>query len=102
MIHVIATISIVPGRRAEYLEHFHWLVPFVRAEEGCLEYGPTVDAVTTITVQVPLRPDVVTVVEKWSSLAALAAHSKAPHMDEYRAKVKDLVTGVSLQVLELV
>ena len=100
MIHVIATISIAPGKRAEYLEHFHRLVPFVRAEAGCLEYGPTVDAVTTIAVQVPLRPDVVTVVEKWSSLAALAAHSKAPHMDEYRAKVKDLVTGVSLQVLE--
>ena len=100
MIHVNATITIAPGRRVEYLEHFHWLVPFVRAEDGCLEYGPTVDALTTIAIQVPLRPDVVTVVEKWADLAALAAHSKAPHMDEYRAKVKELVTGVSLQVLE--
>ena len=100
MIHVIATIEVAPGKRAEFLEQFHWVVPLVRAEEGCIEYGPAVDLPTAIAVQVPLRPDTVIVLEKWSSLAALAAHSKALHMDEYRVRVKDLAKGVSLQVLE--
>ena len=100
MIHVIATISIAPGKRAEYLEQFHWVMPHVHAEEGCLEYGPAIDLATAIAVQIPLRPDVVVVIEKWSSLAALQAHSASAHMAEYRIRVKDLVTGVSLQVLE--
>ena len=100
MIHVIATISVVPGKRAEFIEQFHWVVPFVRAEEGCIEYGPAVDLPTGLGVQVPVRPDVVTVIEKWSSLEALKAHTAAPHMSEYRIRVKDLSTGVSLQVLE--
>ena len=41
-----------------------------------------------------------TVVEKWETLDALYEHLKAPHMTEYRAKVKDYVRGVELQVLE--
>ena len=47
-----------------------------------------------------LRADVVTVVEKWQSLDHLTAHLAAPHMMEYRVRVKDYVTRVSLQVLE--
>jgi quinol monooxygenase YgiN len=47
-----------------------------------------------------VRPDVVVVVEKWASLDHLKAHLTAPHMGEYRIRVKELVTGVSLQVLE--
>ncbi|MFH1569176.1 MAG: antibiotic biosynthesis monooxygenase [Gemmatimonadota bacterium] len=39
-------------------------------------------------------------VEQWASLAALQAHLGAPHMATYRQRVKDLVKGVSLQVLE--
>ena len=100
MIHVIATIEVAPGKRAEFLEQFHWVVPLVRAEEGCIEYGPAVDLPTGLGVQVPLRPDTVIVLEKWSSLGALQAHSAAPHMAEYRVRVKDLAQSVSLQVLE--
>ena len=35
MIHVIATIDIVDGKRDDYLAAFHELVPLVLAEEGC-------------------------------------------------------------------
>ena len=35
-----------------------------------------------------------------ASVAALQAHAKAPHMDEYRTRVKDLVKKVTLQVLQ--
>lgn len=100
MIFVIATIQLVPGRRSDFLKEFHAIVPLVRAEKGCLEYGPTVDVSTNIPAQLPVRPDCVTVVEKWSDITALEAHLIAPHMLAYRGKVKDLVQGVQLQVLE--
>ena len=100
MIHVIATIDLHPGQRAPFLREFHALMPDVLAEEGCLEYGPAVDVAADLAVQVPLRPDTVTVVEKWRDLTALKLHLNAPHMLAYRPKVKDLVTGVKLQVLQ--
>jgi quinol monooxygenase YgiN len=100
MIHVIATIEVQPGRREAFLDEFRKLVPLVRAEAGCIDYGPAVDVGTDIAAQVPVRDNVVTVVERWSSLEALKAHLVAPHMAEYRGCVKDLVAGVKLQVLQ--
>jgi len=100
MIHVIATIELRPGRRNEFLTAFRELVPKVRAEEGCLEYGPTVDAHTSISAQPPPRDDVVVVVEKWDRLSALEKHLVAPHMQDYRARVKELVAKVELRILE--
>ena len=100
MIHVVATITLKPGVQAAYLEVFAWLTPLVRAEVGCVEYQATTDVPTTIAVQDPPRPDVVTVIEKWATLDALYAHGTMPHMNEYRAKVKDYVAGVKLQVTE--
>ena len=100
MIHVVATITLKAGVRAAFLEVFGWLTPQVRAEKGCIEYQAAVDVPTTLPVQDGPRDDVVTVIEKWESLAALQAHLAAPHMNEYRTKVKDLVVGVRLQVME--
>jgi len=100
MIHVVAAIEIVPGGRDEFLRHFHDVVPLVLAEEGCIEYGPTVDVETDIPAQGGARENVVTVIEKWESLASLQAHLNAPHMNEYRGKVKHLVRGATLQVLQ--
>lgn len=100
MIHVIATIEIAAGKREAFLAEFHRIVPPVRAEAGCIEYGPTIDVPTDFPAQIPLRENTVTVVEKWESLAALRAHTVAPHMLEYRGRVKDLVAGVKLQVLQ--
>jgi quinol monooxygenase YgiN len=100
MIHVVATITLNPGRRGEFLEVFRWLTPLVRAEGGCVEYQGTTDVPTTLAVQDGPRDNVVTVVEKWESLDALYAHIGAAHMQEYREKVRDFVMGVSLQVME--
>ena len=100
MIFVIATIELADGKRDAFLQTFHGLVPAVRAEAGCLEYGPTVDVQTDIAAQQSLRDNVVTVVEKWDDLEALEAHLIAPHMQEYRKTVKDLVVGTSLQILQ--
>ena len=100
MIHVIATIEVVAGKRDNFLAEFHRNVPKVLGEDGCLEYGPTLDVATGIGAQIPLRENVVTIVEKWANLDALRAHLVAPHMTEYRERVKGLVVGVKLQVLQ--
>jgi quinol monooxygenase YgiN len=85
MVHVIATIELQPGKRAEFLREFHRIVPLVHAEKGCLVYGPA---------------DTVTVVEQWETLDDLRAHLVAPHMVDYRPRVKDLVVRTVLQVME--
>jgi quinol monooxygenase YgiN len=88
------------GKRDAFLKRVHALVPKVRAEEGCIEYGPTVDLPTGFKIQLPIRNNVVTFVEKWTDLKALEAHLAAPHMKEYREDVKDMVIGTKLQVLQ--
>jgi quinol monooxygenase YgiN len=100
MNHVIAKIEQNLGRRAEFLAESRRLVPRVRAEDGCIEYGPTIDARTDIPAQVPARPDVVTVVEKWAGVKHLKRHLDEPHMREHRERVKDLVAGMTMAILE--
>jgi quinol monooxygenase YgiN len=99
MIHVIATIQTATGRRDDFLAAFGELVPDVRAEAGCIEYGPATDLPTAASSQ-PARENVVTVIEKWESVEALLAHLKAPHMVRYRDRVKDIVTGIDIRVME--
>jgi quinol monooxygenase YgiN len=100
MIIVIATIDLEDSSRLAFLGAFQQLVPEVVEEDGCLEYRPTIDVETNIPAQGGTRLNTVTVVEKWESLEALEAHLVAPHMVAYRAKVKELVKSVSIQVLE--
>ena len=100
MIFVIATIELVEGRRDEFLWAFNELIPEVRKEPGCIEYGPTVDLETNIPSQGPMRENVITVIEKWESIEALEEHLVAPHMFEYRKKAQDVVVKTTLQVLE--
>jgi len=100
MINVIATINLKPGTRDDYLKLFNANVPAVLAEDGCIEYSPTVDIDSKIDAQLKDENTVV-VIEKWESLEALHAHLKAPHMAELRKAVKDMVAApTSLRVLE--
>ena len=101
MIRVIAAIDLKPGCRAKFLEIFNAMVPKVRAEPGCIDYTPMLDLASGLPPQIPLRPDTVTIVEAWESLAALKVHlSGVPHMVAYKNATKDMVAGVSLQVLQ--
>lgn len=97
MIHVLAVVETNEGRRDAFLAEFHKLIPFVRVEEGCIEYGPVIDLETGFAA--PERVNVVSIIEKWESLDALKAHLKAPHMLEYRKRVKDLVKGMTVHVM---
>lgn len=99
MIHVIAIITAKPGMREEILTHFRANIPAVRAEQGCIEYGPAVDAEGIGKFQTQFGPDTFLVIEKWESKEALAAHAAAPHMAAYAAKTKDLIASRVIHVL---
>ncbi len=90
MLNIVAIITTKPGKRAEVLDIFNANVPNVHAEDGCIEYGATVDYENAGDFQTEFGDDTFVVVEKWESLDALKAHIKAPHMVEYGQKVKDL------------
>jgi len=100
MIHVMATIEVAEGKRNDFLKIVHQLVPKVKAEKGCLEYGPTIDVPTGFKAQIPIRENVVTMVGKWADLKALEAHLSPPHMIAHREEVKSLVVSSKLQVLQ--
>lgn len=100
MIHVIATINVQSDKRDEFLREFRKITPLVQAEAGCIEYGPTIDVETHIKPVETARPNTVTVLEKWESIDALQAHLDAPHMLQYRTRVKHLVTGARIHVTE--
>ena len=99
MVHVLAFITTRPGLREAVLEAFAANVPAVHAEEGCIEYGATVDVEDAGPIQTPLGPDTFVVVEKWDSLDALKAHAASAHMAAYAAKVKDMLASRTIHVL---
>lgn len=99
MIHVIASVSVRQGSRAEFLSIFKANVPNVLQEKGCIEYRPAVDVDTGLDPQI-LDENLVTVIEKWESLDDLRTHLTAPHMLDYREKVSSMVEKVVLKVLE--
>ena len=99
MIHVIAIITAKPGLRENVLEAFRANIPAVRAEDGCIEYGPATDAEGVGSFQTKFGVDTFVVIEKWRDLAALKAHAAAPHMAAYGAKVKDMLASRVIHVL---
>ena len=97
---VLAQIELRPGCRDQFLEAFARLMPQVHAEQGCIEYGPTIDLNSGNDRQTLLGDQVVMIVEKWASLADLEAHLVAPHMTPYRFEVKDWVVETRLYILQ--
>lgn len=99
MVHVLAVITTKPGMRDKVLEIFNANVPAVHAEDGCIEYGATIDHEDAGDVQTKYGDDTFVVVEKWASLDALKAHMKAPHMAAYGAKIKDMQADRSIHIM---
>jgi quinol monooxygenase YgiN len=96
MVHVIAIITAHPGKRAQLLELFQAVIPTVREEQGCIEYGVAVDVANADPA---FGPDTYVVVEKWESPEALKAHAAAPHMAAYAAKTKEHIASRVIHVL---
>jgi quinol monooxygenase YgiN len=99
MIRVVAIVTAKPGRREELLTQFRGLVPVVRAEQGCIEYQPTIDAEGFGASQAKIGPDAFVVIETWTDADALKAHGVAPHMKAYGEKTKELTAGVAVHIL---
>lgn len=96
MIHVIAIITAKPGQREAVLAEFRANIPAVLAEDGCIEYGPAIDAPNS---PASFGEDSFVVVEKWASPEALKAHAKSPHMLAYGERTKEMVAGRVIHVL---
>jgi quinol monooxygenase YgiN len=99
MIHVVAIITAKPGMREAILKEFRANMPAVHAEQGCIEYGPAIDAEGVGKIQTPFGEDSFVVIEKWESLEALKAHGAAPHMAAYAARTKDMIASRVIHVL---
>jgi quinol monooxygenase YgiN len=99
LIHVIAIVTAKPGQRAAILDAFRANMPAVHAEQGCIEYGPAVDAADSISFATKFGDDVLVVVEKWESAEALKAHAASAHMAAYAAKTRDLIATRVIHVL---
>jgi quinol monooxygenase YgiN len=99
MIHVLAIVTAKPGKREAILREFRANIAAVRAEKGCIEYGPAIDAEGIGGFQTKFGPDGFVVIEKWESTDALKAHAAAPHMAAYAAKTKDMIASRVIHVL---
>lgn len=100
MIHVIAIITAKPGRREAILREFRANMPAVHAENGCIEYGPAIDAEGIGSFQAKFGSDTFVVIEKWESPKALREHAAAPHMAAYAAKTKDMIASRVIHVVQ--
>jgi quinol monooxygenase YgiN len=96
MIHVLAIITAKPGMRGAILKEFHANIPAVRAENGCIEYGPAID---TESSPAKFGDDAFVVIEKWESAEALKAHAASPHMAAYGAKTREMIASRVIHVL---
>src|SRR5689334_8426544 len=99
VIHVLAFITTKPGLREAVLKEFRANMPAVHAEQGCIEYGPAVDAEGLGDFQTKCGPDTFVVIEKWESIDALKAHAAAPHMAAYAARTRDMLASRVIHVL---
>lgn len=99
MIHVLASIELKEGFKAEFLDIFKANVPAVLAEEGCIAYAPCTDVDTGIPIQ-DQNENIITIVESWESLDHLKKHLTQPHMKDYAEKTAHMKVGTRLKVLE--
>lgn len=90
MIHVNARAAIKPECLDAYVEVLKDIVPKVCAEEGCLQYEPCVD-----WSEDGVRKPFVTMVETWTSKAALDAHLAGPNIAEFRKRIAGMREGAS-------
>ena len=79
MIYVVAIITAKPGQREKILEAARANIPAVLAEDGCIEYAPTVDAEGLGSFQTKFGDDTFVFVEKWRDAGAQGTRGGAAH-----------------------
>lgn len=99
MIHVVAEFKIKPGKRTDFLVIFKKIIPEVKKETGCIEYFPTVDVDSNLTLQTRDENSVI-ILEKWENLAALQNHTTTPHMAKFVSEIKAIVETFSVRIMQ--
>ena len=99
MIHVIATIDILPGYKPKVLAELMKIQPQVLAEAGCYQYLPLEGEDSGLAGPFDHREDTITMLEQWESTEHLEAHLVTAHMKDYQDIVHPWVERVSIQVL---
>ena len=97
MIHVVATVTVKPGRMADALALYRPLVRAVEAEKGCRQYRPTVDVDLGLPTQ-RLDPDRIVVTERWETIEDFRAHLVAPPVVAWREAIRDCLLGITVTV----
>ena len=102
MIYVIAVSELKPGCRDEFIAAVKDNLAKVRAEDGCISYTLTGDFDSGFDAQLKSGENVLTFVECWESIDHLKNHLNAPHMQQFKEKVKDMRKSSSLKILSAV
>jgi quinol monooxygenase YgiN len=97
MIRIVAILTAKIGHRGPLAEVLHAVAPAVRAEPGCLEYQPVVDADHS---PVKFGADTLVVIEKWQDKDALESHNAGAPLAEFREKARHLLARADVYVLE--
>lgn len=84
---VLVSAKAVPGRGADLLRRYRELAARTHDEEGCLAF--------TLHRGVG-DPDVIAVVERWTSREALQAHLESSHVATFRREAGELADGPSV------
>ena len=90
MIYVVATLTIHPEKRADFLENARTVIAATHKEKGCRSY----DLFSSIT-----EPNQFVFVERWDSRDALAAHFDTPHLVEWRRLCEGFVVERKIEVV---
>ena len=81
MIIVAGTVRI-PAERMDEIRDIAWAtLETTRKEEGCIVYSYAFDVID---------PGLLRIYEQWESRGHLDAHGKQPHMDPWRAKMREV------------
>jgi quinol monooxygenase YgiN len=102
MIYVVVTMTIEDGRMDEFLALCGQLRPLVLAERGCIGYDYAREKDSLLAIQEAVDRNRITLVERWESPEALAAHGASPHMKAFGPKLAALRAKVSARVAETV
>ncbi|WMT08894.1 antibiotic biosynthesis monooxygenase [Natrinema thermotolerans] len=84
MIVIHASFPIDPDRREEALDLIADLVDESQAEDGILDYRATTDIA---------EPNVVRFFERYEDEAAVGAHARSDHYQEFEATLPELLAG---------
>ncbi len=81
MILVTGHIRLPADSMERIRPHARAVLEATRKEPGCILYAYGEDV---------LDPGLIRIVERWEDWASLAAHDKAPHIDAWRAALKEV------------